>query len=262
MIFIQITPKILPKTQGPCIIDLLHLQIETVARYVSGSTESKKGGLTVNNKALFLFVSTALLPVLGCGGGKPDQITIAKPESIPPSGLMTLSQQQLLALDWHSRHRMGARVELKRIVDPGVEFDISFPGNNPGYTTLEFTSTGKGGRGTLVGGDISGFKAFALKVTLVSINASSQPDIKHKLVVGALIGPTTSGLSTYMPVTLGMTDADKTVIAKTLMRIDNIRTIGFHLHMLNPQDWPGSESEVTIRIEPAENAANAPWITQ
>lgn len=213
----------------------------------------------MKNKALFVLVSVSLLCIAGCGGSdKP--IPIAKPASIPPSGVMTLSQEQLLTLDWHSPHRRGARVMAKRAVGAGVEFVISFPTNDAGNTSLDFVSSGEGGKSILAGGDSSGFRAFALKITLVSVNGLSESEMKQKLVVGAVIGPTGSGvLYTYTPTTLSMADSEKTAIAQTPTRTDNIRTIGFHIHVPNPEDWDPLESKVALRIEPAPGGGIAPW---
>ena len=142
----------------------------------------------MKNKVLFVFVSVLLLWVAGCGGGKAKPIPVAKPDQIPPSRVMTLSQEQLLSLDWHSLGRRGARVIEKKPAGTGVEFVIDFPSNDPGNRSLEFVSGGEGGKGDLAGGDTSGFKAFALKFTLVSINGHSESDMKQALVAGAVIG--------------------------------------------------------------------------
>jgi len=215
----------------------------------------------VKNRITFVLVSAFLLCAAGCGGGSEKPIVVARPVEIPPSRVMTLSQEQLLALDWHSPHQRGARVMNKRPVGTSVEFDIDFPSNSPGDTSLDFLSTGEGGRGDLVGGDISGFEAFALNLTLLSINGHSEPEMKQKLVAGAVIGPTASGLvRTYEPVTLSMADSEKKVTAKTPSRVDNIRTIGFHIHVPNPQDWDRTGSKVILRIEPTEDGGPAPWL--
>jgi len=214
----------------------------------------------MKNKVQFVFVSAFLLCVAGCGGGPAKPIPVAKPAQIPPSRVMTLSQEQLLSLDWHSFGRRGARVTAKRPAGAGVEFVIDFPSNDPGNTSLDFVSSGEGGRGDIVGGDTSGFKAFALKFTLLSINGHSESDMKQSLTAGAVIGPTASGLArTFAPVALSMADSEKTVIAETPSRTDNIRIIGFHVNMLSPEDWAPSGSEVILRIEPAEGGGRAPW---
>jgi len=168
--------------------------------------------------------------------------------------ILTLSEQQLILLDWHGSNRRGARVEGKRPVGgPGVEFSIYFPSNIPGSCSLSFVSTGAGGRGSLVGTDVRGYDAFALKLTLVSVNGRSDPALKQKLVAGAVIGPTAEGrLTGYEPVTLGLVASEKTVTARTPVSTDEIYEIGFHIHALNHDDWDPSGSRVVLLVEPAE----------
>jgi len=176
---------------------------------------------------------------------------ISEPGQSRPGRILTLSGQQLILLDWHTSNSSGARVKGKRILPGrGVDFDIFFPGNNPGSCSLDFVSSGEGGSGSLVGTDVSGYGVIALKFTLVSINGQSEPTMKQKLVAGVVIGPTDAGrLSTYEPVTLGLADSEKTVIAKTSVTTDKIYEVGFHTHMLNPQDWDPSGSMLTLRVE-------------
>ncbi len=110
-----------------------------------------------------------------------------------------------------------------------------------------------------MGADIRGYETFVLKFTLVSINGQSEPELKQKLVVGAVIGPTSKGqLSTYEPVTLSLAASEKTVIAKTPVSTDKIYQIGFHVHMLNPQDWDQSRSMVKLQVEPVEAGEAVP----
>ena len=200
------------------------------------------------------------LCVVGCQRDSKKSVVVVKPEDIPPSRILTLSEQQLVSLDWHSPNRAGARVKGKRLVaGPGVEFDIYFPSNGISSNSLDFVSSGEGGIGSLVGVDIRGYEAFALKLTLVSINEQSEPGLLQKLVAGALIGPSSTGqLRTYEPVTLGLVASEKTAIAKTSVQTDKIFQIGFHVHMLNPQDWNQSESRIILRVEPVENGVTVP----
>ena len=192
---------------------------------------------------------------VGCQTPSENPVVVDKPVEISPSRISTLSEQQLVSLDWHSPNRTGARVKGKRVVaGPGVEFDIYFPSNDPGSRSLNFVSSGEGGRGSLVGADIRNHEAFALKLTLVSINGQSEPGLKQKLVAGAVIGPTATGqLCSYEPVTLGLAASEKTVIAQTPVSTDKVYEVGFHVHMLNPQDWNPSGSMVTLRVEPVED---------
>ena len=210
----------------------------------------------MRNRVLFVCVLVSWLCGVGCQRPSKKPVVVGKPVEVPPSRILTLSEQQLISLDWHSPNRTRAHVKGKRVVvaGPGVEFDIYFPSNSPRNRSLNFVSSGQGGAGTLVGADIRGYEAFALKLTLVSINGQSEPQLKQKLMAGAVIGPTGKRqLRTYEPVTLGLAASEKTVIAKTPVSTDKIYQIGFHVHMLNPQDWDPSGSMVKLRVEPVEN---------
>ena len=215
----------------------------------------------MRNRVLFVCVLVFWLCGAGCQTVSKKPVVASKPVEVPPSRIFTLFWQQLVSLDWHSSDRTGARVVDKRVLSfsPVVEFDIYFPSNNPGSRLLDFVSSGEGGSGTLVGTDVRGYEAFALKLTLVSINGQSGPEMKQKLVAGAVIGPTSKRqLRTYEPVTLGLAASEKTVIAKTPVSVDKIYQIGFHLHMLNPQDWDRSGSMVKLRIEPVVEPVEEP----
>lgn len=110
-----------------------------------------------------------------------------------------------------------------------------------------------------MGADIRDYEAFALKFTLVSINGRSDPEMKQKLVAGALIGPTNKGqLSIYEPVTLGMAASEKTMISKTSVSTDKLYQIGFHIHILNPLDWDQSGSIVKLQVEPVKDGDAVP----
>jgi len=210
----------------------------------------------VRNRVLFVCVLVSWLCGVGCQRPSKKPGVVGKPVEVPPSRILTLSEQQLISLDWHSPNRTRAHVKGKRVVvaGPGVEFDIYFPSNSPRSRSLNFVSSGQGGTGTLVGADIRGYEVFALKFTLVSINGQSEPELKQKLMAGAVIGPTGKRqLRTYEPVTLGLAASEKTVIAKTPVSTDKIYQIGFHVHMLNPQEWDPSGSMVILRVEPVEN---------
>ena len=214
----------------------------------------------MRNRVLFVCVLVFWLCGAGCSTRSEKPVVVDEPVEILPSRILTLSEQQLVSLDWHSPNRPGARVKGKRIVaGSAVEFDIYFPSNSPGSCSLNFVSSGEGGISSLVGADIRGYEAFALKLTLISINGQSEPELKQELVAGAMIGPTTTGqLCTYEPVTLGLAASEKTVIAKTPVLIDKIYQIGFHVHMLNPQDWDQSGSMVKLRVEPVEDGEAVP----
>lgn len=187
---------------------------------------------------------------------------MSEPPEIPPSRILTLSQQQLVSLDWHSPNRAGARVMGKRVVPgPGVEFDIYFPSND--FSSVKYVSSGQGGIGALVGADIRGYEVFALVFTLVSINGQTAPELKEKVEVGAVIGPTATGrLSDYKPVTLSLFSSEKSKIVKTPMLTNKIYQIGFCVRLLDPQNWNPTDTKMILRVEPVEDAGFVPWQTQ
>jgi hypothetical protein len=148
----------------------------------------------------------------------------------------------------------------KRVVPgPGVEFDIYFPSNDPDCHSVNYVSSGEGGIGALVGADIRGYEAFALVFTLVSINGQTAPELKEKVEVGALIGPTATGrLSKYKPVTLSLFSSEKSKIAKTPMRTNKIYQIGFYVRILEPLNWNPMGTKMILRVEPVEDAGFVP----
>ena len=189
-------------------------------------------------------------------------ITEVQASQVQTSQTLTLSGNQLIFLDWDGGIPSGARVVRKRLVpDSGVEFDIHFPSNGPGYNSIDYVSSGVGGQGALVGFEVSEYKVFSLKFTLVSIDGATGPNMTQELVVGALIGPTAEGrLSGYTPVTLSF-DSGRTMVVSTIpiLGVGNIYQIGIHAHMTKPENWSPSGSMVTIRVEPVENTPTPSW---
>ncbi|NIP24866.1 MAG: hypothetical protein GWN67_10500 [Phycisphaerae bacterium] len=214
-------------------------------------------------KKCVLFVCTLAFLLLesGCQDSSQEPIIVAAPPKIPPSRALTLSQQQLVSLDWNNPGRGGARITGKRIVpEQGVEFDIYFPSNSPGYCRVDYVSSGQGGMGALNGADIRGYETFTLMFTLVSINGQTAEEMKEKVVVGALIGLTGTGrFSDYKPVTLSLLLSEKSTIATTPIQTNKIYEIGFHIHMLNPQDWKPTGTVLTLRVDPVGEAGIVPY---
>jgi len=186
---------------------------------------------------------------------KQPEVTEKAVETLPGRTL-TLDPKQLMKLDYSSLNRRGAQITGKRVVPgPAVEFDIYFPSNKPGSCSLSFVSSGTGGRGSLVGTDIRAYEAFALKMTLISINGRSGPDMEQKLMVGAVIGPTAEGrLTSYEPVEMGMGPSGKTVTAITKVSADEVYEIGFHVHVEheNHKEWDADGSKVVLKVGPVK----------
>jgi hypothetical protein len=196
----------------------------------------------------------------GCDDNSKHNLELPALPQIPPSKTLTLSQQQLVYLDWHSSSLARAKVTEKRIVPPtGVEFDIYFPGNDPVCDSIQYVSSGQGGRGVLPGSDVRGYETFALSFTLISINRQKEPNDSQKIEVGALIGPTPTGeLGDYKLATLSLLSSENSVVAKTPMRTNKIYQIGFYVRLLEPEKWNPAGSEIVLRIDPVQDAGFVP----
>lgn len=209
---------------------------------------------------LYVFSSLPLLLLMsGC-----ESTSARAPESPrqsvrpPNADTLTLSVDQLLALDWSGRNIGGPQIVDRRAVDGVVEFEIHFP-NSPGEArTIDYTSSGSGGRGLLVGIDAAPYQAFALKFTLASVAGPTEPNAPQEVTVGALIGPSgTGGLQTWEPLTLAAAPGLRSGVATTPMNTDIVRRIGFHVETPSPAVWHNEPTAVTLRVEPAPDAEAA-----
>jgi hypothetical protein len=214
--------------------------------------------LPMRKSTVWLSAAVMVLSVFGCEQKSKEVVRPYKP---PASRTLTLSADQLVFLDWCGKLQTGAKVFKKRLVgSAGVEFDIYFPDNSPGRRSIKYVSSGRGGQGALVGVDIHEYTAFALKFTLVSIDAAAGPEVPQELVVGAVIGPTATGRHyTYEPVTLSFASEQTDGVSRTLVQTGKIRQIGIFVKMLNPEEWNPSGTVVTLRVEPVDDAVEVPW---
>jgi len=89
---------------------------------------------------------------------------------------------------------------------------------------------------------------------LVSINGKTSSELKEKVEVATLVGPTTTGgLSDYRPVTLSLFSLEKSKTAKTPMWTNSVYQIGFRISMLNPEDWNPAGTKVILRVDPVKD---------
>jgi hypothetical protein len=225
------------------------------------NNEIAKEDIRMNKSVLiWSFIIVFCSVFCGCESSSKESVKLPPLPVIPPSRTLTLSQQQLVFLDWHSPDTARSRVTAKRIL-PGsaVEFDIDFPCIDLDCRTIHFVSSGEGGRGVLAGSDIRGYETFALAFTLVSINGQTVSDQNERVEVGAKIGPTATGkLSDCWPVTLGLNPSEKSKIAKTPTRTNHIYQIGFYACLLESKNLKPEGNRVVIRIEPVEGAGFVP----
>ena len=206
----------------------------------------------------------ALIMALAGGACQEDRSAPVAPiqsSPVPDSPTLTLSADQLVFLDWHGKTTSRVRVLTKRVAgESAVEFDIHFASNEPGNRSIDYVSSGSGGRGRLIGFDMRSFEAFALRFTLVSIDGVAGSEATQELAVGALIGPTAAGkLTDFRPVTLGGSSGRTTAVSSTPVDVEAIHQIGFRAQMVNPERWSASGGKVTLRVEPVEGATVRPW---
>ena len=203
-----------------------------------------------------MMVLCSFVVVLAAGGCQESQSrtqTVVSMSVLPPvSDTLTLSRDQLLSLDWDGRALSRPSVVAKRAVGgAAVDFDIRFPSNRLNDRSIEYLSTGSGGRGTLVGLDIQPYETLALKFTWVAIDGKPNANRPEQLVVGAVVGPTSDGrLSGYEPLVLSCAAPGNTGIARTPLAMTTVRRIGIHAHMADPDLWNPQGAVVTLRVEP------------
>jgi hypothetical protein len=170
----------------------------------------------------------------------------------------TLSDDDLMLLDRHFIHYSTSEVISKTDIEgPGVEFEIHLPDiNNPGHS-IYYVSCKSGGEGLLTGINISDYDAFALKITLLSVNGSDSPDAAGSLVVGALINSPRS--YAYHPEVVSLKPQRNNAISITKTDDANdISIIGFTAHLLTTKGWDTNGSTIKLLVEAAPNAEILP----
>jgi hypothetical protein len=210
----------------------------------------------MNKSRVCVCVLLASMAAAGCQETQRSQSAVAEQAPASPKfTTMTLSVEQLMSLDWGGRTAGRSTIVDKRAAGTGVEFDIRFPGNDVGISSIDYVSTGAAGKGTLAGIDVTGYEALALKFTLISVNGRSDPNLPLELAVGTVIGPAGDGkISSCVPVVLGLSPEKTTKVAMTPMHTERTRVVGIHAHVANPKAWDINGGVVTLRVEPAAEA--------
>ncbi len=218
-------------------------------------------GVIMRSDSLFLCLLIAVSLAGGCQQPEHQEGTVvSQPVSVVPSGTLTLSSDQLALLDWSGRSPSGPKVLRKDIVDDsGIVFEIRFAGVKPWQNSIDYVSSGSGGRMALVGLDVGAYEALALKFTLVSIDGASGATLPQELSVGAVIGPTEDGRLSYCePILLGFARQQVSGVARTPIGVGRLREIGIHVRIANPDVWNPEGALVTLMVEPVSDAAALP----
>jgi hypothetical protein len=170
----------------------------------------------------------------------------------------TLSDNDLMLLDWHLNHHHAAEVISKTDVEgPGVEFEIYFPDTNGPGRSIEYVSYKYNGEGSLTGINISAYDAFSLKFTLVSVNGSNSPKTGGYLVVGALLDMGQS--YGFRPEDVSLKPQRNSAISTTKTKDSNdISIIGFTAYLFKSEGWDPNGSTIKLLVEAAPNAEILP----
>jgi len=145
-------------------------------------------------------------------------------------------------------------VEKRDINEPGVEFDIYFPGTKPDERVFELVATKKHDpNNPLFASDVRVFDAFALKFTLMAVDGDPSPNHEGRLVVGAYIN------SAYRPVCVTLDPKEtNTAISRTGVGSDNMSTIGITMHIPPREGWDPNGTTITLLVEPVPGAVVIP----
>ena len=178
----------------------------------------------------------------------------------------TLTDEALLMLDddmssFYGPEPTAEILETRDIPGPGVEYDVQFKGVDWEDTFFFHVSTTSEGNGDLVGLDASPYEHFALQFDIISIDGLSSPDVGGTLIVGALLGPLSSGHTwAYRPeaVDLGASHGPTTVSATSTALISRIETIGWTIHFLDENEWSPDGTLVTLRVSQPPDAVAIP----
>jgi hypothetical protein len=181
----------------------------------------------------------------------------------PLMGLsVTLNDIGLMSLDWYAPGSVkNAVIDRRNTPGPGVEFDIHFPGIEPGQRSASCVSSKWGGSGLLIGTDISMYDNFQLKFTLVSVDSISKMGVGGVLGVGAIINFDSS--HGYQPKgidLLSSTPYTASAISSTHTDAERISIIGFVAYIPPSMEagWNPLGTTVTLWVQAAPGAVAIP----
>ncbi|MBN1763784.1 MAG: PEP-CTERM sorting domain-containing protein [Sedimentisphaerales bacterium] len=181
---------------------------------------------------------------------------------------VTFNDRALMALDFHSAEGFTPQVTAKwDIAEPGVQFDIRFPGKSGLDSQMLYASSLFGGAGSLVPIDISSYDNFQLNFTYDSITDVDPEDAENmQLWVSPFVNdgehwkyfsPELIGIAPGQENSI-LASMDISQLAGMSQPGDNILEIGFEIHMDYPDAWDISGNTVSLIIAPAEGAVPVP----
>ncbi|GMU24747.1 MAG: hypothetical protein AMXMBFR13_48190 [Phycisphaerae bacterium] len=164
----------------------------------------------------------------------------------------TLSDEALLALDWHDPAYQAKVISKRDVPGPGVAFEIRFLEPEGPGSAVQYISGKFGGAGKLTGLDLQSYEAFALTFTLESIRGTPAKQATGTLVVGAIVYDEVNG-SRFRPEVVSQEEGKRTTTSVTRLKPVPVDGLGFESHFLTPRGWEAG-TVVTLLVQPAEGA--------
>lgn len=170
-------------------------------------------------------------------------------------GYVTLTDADIMALDWQDPASRAEVIARRNVPGPGVEFDIKFPSNQSSDTSISLASTRFGGAGSLAGLDLGRYESFALTITLVAVDGHPTSPKGDALVVGALVYDSANN-SRYQPETIDMGQSHGRVKTAVTPIVASARQdgLGFNTHLFVPEKWSSGGCTITLLVQPASGA--------
>jgi hypothetical protein len=170
----------------------------------------------------------------------------------------TLSESAMMSLDYNNSASFGMPLTSSILTNQdipriGVQYTIRFVSTNLLTSTFFHLSDSRHGAGTLAGADVSAYKKFALKFTLIAIDGSTSAS--NALVVGAMVGPSGGYPNAFRPEVIGLTGSyPPSATSVTTSDPGIIRVIGFTVYPIPSPAWVAGPHDITLLVQPADGA--------
>jgi predicted outer membrane repeat protein len=201
----------------------------------------------MKTRAYFITTTVVLVAFLFAG------ISIAEDFTLSDEGLM------MLHVGTYYYGATASIIAKRDVPEPGVEYEIHFPGVKPNDSTLEMVCDKFGdSNDPLVGVNVGKYDRFTLKFTLISIDGKTTSDAGGQLYVGAYVG-CDGRRGGFRPVCIGFGEnAEPNAISATSFSGEILSNIGFAVYIGDTNGWNSNGSTITLLVEPASGAVALP----
>ena len=172
-------------------------------------------------------------------------ISIAEDFTLSDEGLM------MLHVGTYYYGATASIIAQRDVPEPGVEYEIHFPGVKPNDSTLEMVCDKFGdSNDPLVGVNVGKYDRFTLKFTLISIDGKTTSDAGGQLYVGAYVG-CDERRGGFRPVCIGFGEnAEPNAISATSFSGEILSNIGFAVYIGDTNGWNSNGSTIKLLVEP------------